>query len=81
VCSSDLCANVNGCILDEFSSAVCSKGTKSCIAPHDNFEKTNKIIDAAEKYASNYYGDDRQDIVTDVLNAFYAGVKYGEKNK
>ena len=33
-------------------------------------------IEAAEKYALLYADDDRQDIVTDVLNAFYAGGKY-----
>jgi hypothetical protein len=31
---------------------------------------------AAEKHASAYAGDDRECIVTDVLNAFYAGAKY-----
>lgn len=36
------------------------------------------LIDAAERHAANYDGDDRQDIKTDVLNAFYAGSKYAE---
>lgn len=30
----------------------------------------------AEELASNYDGDDRQDIKTDVMNAFYAGAKF-----
>ena len=34
------------------------------------------LIDAAEKHAANYEGDPRQDIKTDVLNAFYAGAKW-----
>lgn len=38
--------------------------------------KTDQIIDAAEKHAAAYDGDDRQDIKTDVMNAFYAGVKF-----
>ena len=36
-------------------------------------------IDAAEYYADQYEGDDRQDIKTDVLNAFYAGVEFSKK--
>lgn len=34
------------------------------------------IIDAAEKLAALYDDDDRQDIKTDVMNSFYAGVRY-----
>lgn len=36
----------------------------------------NELLERAEKYAAAYDGDDRQDIKTDVLNAFYAGVKF-----
>lgn len=36
----------------------------------------DEIIDAAEKRAENYNDDDRQDIKTDVMNAFYAGVEF-----
>jgi hypothetical protein len=35
-------------------------------------------IAEAESYAAHYDGDDRQDIKTDVLNAFYAGAKFGK---
>lgn len=37
-----------------------------------------RTIDAAETYAAQYDGDDRQDIKTDVLNAFYAGTEFGK---
>jgi hypothetical protein len=37
-------------------------------------------IDKAEEIASNYDDDDRKDIKTDVMNAFYAGVKWREEN-
>lgn len=35
-----------------------------------------ELIKAAEELASNYDEDDRQDIKTDVMNAFYAGAKF-----
>jgi hypothetical protein len=44
-------------------------------------EETDALIDAAEAYAEVYDGDDRQDIKTDVLNAFFAGSKYEATNK
>lgn len=37
-------------------------------------------IAAAEKIAANYDGDERQDIKTDVINAFHQGVKYGHEH-
>lgn len=37
---------------------------------------TDKQIAAAEAHAANYDGDVREGIKTDVLNAFYAGVKF-----
>jgi hypothetical protein len=40
---------------------------------------TDKLIDAAHDHARAYDGDDRECIATDVLNAFYAGAKFGEK--
>lgn len=43
--------------------------------------KETDLILAAEKYASKYDGDDRQDIKTDVLNAFYHGSEWSNKNK
>lgn len=49
---------------------------KSSRAAEDNFKETNAIMDAAEKYAQEYEGDDREHIFTDVLNAFYAGTKF-----
>lgn len=36
------------------------------------------LIRAAEAHAAAYAGDDRECIVTDVLDAFYAGAKFGE---
>jgi len=48
--------------------------TCPCV-PTDVLERT---IDAAERYAANYDGDERSDIKTDVLNAFYAGTKFGQ---
>ena len=40
-------------------------------------DRTGRLIEAAEAYAhKNYLDDDRQDIVTDVLNAFYQGAHY-----
>jgi hypothetical protein len=39
-----------------------------------------RLIDAAEKHAESYDGDDRQDIKTDVMNAFYAGAKWQSEN-
>ena len=36
-------------------------------------------IEAAEKYADVYDGDDRQDIRADVQNAFWAGMGYARK--
>lgn len=37
------------------------------------------LIAAAEAHAAAYEDDDRQDIKTDVLNAFYAGAKFADK--
>jgi len=37
----------------------------------------DKLIDAANARAAMYDGDDRQDIKTDVMNAFFAGAKFG----
>lgn len=47
-------------------------------APSDN-----ELIDAAQEQAANYDDDDRQDIKTDVMNAFYAGVAFvkGKRKK
>lgn len=39
------------------------------------------MIDAAAAQAALYNGDDRKDIKTDVLNAFFAGVKFAEGGK
>ena len=39
-------------------------------------EPTDSLIDAANEYAAKYEGDDRQDIVTDVKNAFFHGAHY-----
>lgn len=36
----------------------------------------SEMIDAAEAQAALYDGDDRQDIKTDVMNSFYAGIKF-----
>jgi len=41
---------------------------------------TDKLIDAAEAYADKYDGDERPDVKTDVLNAFYAGAEFGNKH-
>lgn len=41
------------------------------MAPSDN-----ELIDAAQERAAIYDGDDRQDIQTDVMNAFYAGAAF-----
>lgn len=38
--------------------------------------KETDLVLAAEKYAEKYNGDDRQDIKTDVLNAFYHGAYF-----
>ena len=43
--------------------------------------KETDLILAAEKYADLYSDDDRQDIKTDVLNAFYHGSEWSKKNK
>ena len=37
------------------------------------------LILAAEKYSENYGGDERQDIKTDVLNAYYQGAYWNKK--
>jgi len=39
-----------------------------------------RLIDAAESHAEHYEGDDRQDIKTDVMNAFFAGAKWQAEN-
>jgi hypothetical protein len=39
-------------------------------------EQMSALIAAAEARAELYEGDDRQDIKTDVMNAFYAGAEY-----
>ena len=41
---------------------------------------TNALIDAAEAYAVNYCDDDRPQINTDVVNAFYAGAAYATQS-
>lgn len=41
--------------------------------------ETNKLIDAATKQADLYNDDDRQDIKTDVMNAFFAGAKFKDQ--
>jgi hypothetical protein len=38
-----------------------------------------RLMDAAEKIADRYEGDDRQDIKTDVMNAFYAGAAFASQ--
>lgn len=43
--------------------------------------KEPDLILAAEKYAEMYDGDDRQDVKTDVLNAFYHGAYWREMNE
>ena len=40
---------------------------------------TEKLIDAAVAYATQYDDDDRECIKTDVINAFYAGAALGKK--
>lgn len=40
---------------------------------------TGQDIDAAEKQAALYDGDDRECIKTDVMNSFYAGITYERK--
>jgi hypothetical protein len=37
---------------------------------------TDELIGAAEKYSNQYNNDDRQDVFTDVLNAFYHGAEF-----
>lgn len=39
-------------------------------------DRNNCDIEAAEKQAALYDDDDRQDIKTDVMNSFYAGIRY-----
>jgi hypothetical protein len=39
-------------------------------------ERTDALISAAEERAALYEGDERQDIKTDVMNAFFAGAKF-----
>lgn len=41
---------------------------------------TDAQIDAAHELASNYDGDDRPCIKTDVMNAFYRGVVWGREH-
>lgn len=41
---------------------------------------TNVWIDAAQAYADKYDGDDRQDIKTDIMNAFYQGGEWMRKH-
>ena len=41
----------------------------------------DKLIDAADKYADNYNGDDRENIKTDVINAFFAGSRYANEQQ
>jgi hypothetical protein len=41
-----------------------------------SIDDTDELIQAAEKYADTYSDDDRQDIKTDVLNAFFAGSEF-----
>lgn len=50
------------------------QATPAAVRPNDLL---GPLVVAAEKYADNYRDDDRHGIVTDVLNAFYAGAKYG----
>lgn len=38
----------------------------------------SELIRAAERHAEAYKDDDRQDIVIDVLNAFYAGATFNK---
>jgi hypothetical protein len=40
---------------------------------------TGLLIDAAEKHATAYDGDDRDCIKTDVINAFYAGAEFARR--
>lgn len=42
-------------------------------------KQAGKLIQEAEKYARKYKDDDRQDIKTDILNAFYGGAEFGKK--
>ena len=45
-----------------------------------NAVREQALMDAAESHAESYEGDDRQDIKTDVMNAFFAGAKWQSEN-
>jgi hypothetical protein len=47
---------------------------------NDTDDDTNALIDAAEACASAYDDDDRECIKSDVMNAFYSGAAWREKN-
>jgi hypothetical protein len=38
-----------------------------------------ELVEAAEIFADLYEGDERQDIKTDVMNAFFAGAEWQRK--
>lgn len=53
---------------------------ESLIGECDVFLTDHDLIEEAERYAEIYDGDERQDIKTDVLKAFYHGSHYQKVN-
>jgi hypothetical protein len=54
--------------------ALAEKGTKAL-----GQDANGQDIEAAEKQAALYEGDDRKDIKIDVMNSFYAGIRYARQ--
>jgi hypothetical protein len=56
-------------------------GAAQPVALTTDTERTDALISAAEERAALYEGDERQDIKTDVMNAFFAGAKFAAGSK
>jgi hypothetical protein len=56
-------------------------GAAQPVALTTDTERTDALIAAAEERAALYDGDERQNIKTDVMNAFFAGAKFAAGSK
>jgi glycerophosphoryl diester phosphodiesterase len=63
----------------EFGPKMLAEFARAILAAPVAQEPTGALIAAAEQHAAKYDGDDRQDIKTDVRNAYYQGAHWARK--
>jgi hypothetical protein len=65
--------------INKWNTRAALSAQKSAPVAASQFQWMNALFPSAEKYAESYNGDDRQDVKTDVLNAYYAGAEFGRR--